>query len=59
MSYIHLNPANAVRGAGTLAALKSMVRGIQAAIYIVIHDSAADAWGHEGLTQAARRRGVS
>jgi hypothetical protein len=59
MPYIHLKPANAVRVAGTPAALKSMTGGIQAATYIVIHDSAAAAGGHDGLTPAARRRGVS
>jgi 4-oxalocrotonate tautomerase len=45
--------------AETLAALKSIVGGIQTATYIVIHDIAADAWGYDGLTQAARRKGVS
>ena len=45
--------------AETMATLKSVVGKIQTATYVVIHDIAADSWGYDGLTQAARRRGVS
>lgn len=49
----------AVMVAETVAALKSIVGAIQTATYVVIHDIAADSWGYDGVTQAARRRNVS
>lgn len=40
----------------TMAALKSVAGEIQTATYVVIHDVAADSWGYDGVTQAARRQ---
>jgi 4-oxalocrotonate tautomerase len=45
--------------AETVAALKSVVGEVQTATYIVIHDIAADSWGYDGVTQAARRKSMS
>ena len=45
--------------AETMAALKSSVGEVQTATYVVIHDIAADSWGYDGMTQAARRRDTS
>lgn len=45
--------------AETKAALNTAVGVIQTATYVVIHDIAADSWGYDGITQAARRGGAS
>lgn len=45
--------------AETKAALNAAVGKLQTATYVVIHDIAADSWGYDGVTQAARRGGVS
>ena len=45
--------------AETTAALKSVAGEFQTATYIVIHDIAAESWGYNGLTQAARRGSAS
>ena len=45
--------------AETKAALNAAVGTIQTATYVVIHDIAADSWGYDGITQSARRGGIS
>ena len=42
--------------AGTTAVLQEIVREIQTATYVVIHEIAADSWGYDGMTQASRRQ---
>lgn len=41
--------------ASTIAALKASIGDIQIATYVVIHDIAANCWGYDGQTQAARQ----
>lgn len=44
--------------AAAFAAAEAILGRIDAASYVIVREVAADAWGYQGLTQAARRRGA-